>query len=466
MSSEAAAQRMDEARAVADTVLYEGYLLYPYRASAEKNQARWQFGVLVPPSYAAAGHGEHAHARTECLLDPGSDPVCHIRVRFLQLQRRSLVDEAGTPVDALGDGSVGDLVPWDEAVEREVDVVLHANELVGRPRTVPITFEAGSETEQVDGGAIVRQRWPSAAELRCEAESLPGPYGALRLRTVLANTSDWDGSGASRSQALRYSLIAAHSVAALTDGRFISLLDSPEWAKGYVAGCLNEHTWPVLLGAPGDTDTILSSPIILYDHPEIAPESPGDFFDSLEMDELLALRTMALTDGEKREARATDERSREIIDRVDGLPPELVERLHGAVRSLRPTLHSPRSDADEPAGPLPAEEITARPDVPWWDPDADDSVSPETDSVVVAGRHVAKGSSVILRPGQRRADAQDMFLAGMRATVQAVVLDVDDRYHLAVAVDEDPAAELQLAHGRFRYFSPDEVEPVAGEATG
>jgi hypothetical protein len=450
-----ARSRMEEARAVADTVLYEGYLLYPYRASAEKNQARWQFGVLVPPSYAAAGHGEHDYARTECLVDPALDPVVHIRVRFLQLQRRSLLDEAGAPVDTLGD-----LMPWDEAVEREVDAVLHLNELLDAPQTVPIAFDAGSDTEAVAGGAIVRQRWAARGELRCEVEALPGPYGVLRLRTVLANTSDWDGSQESRPHALRHSLIAAHSVAALTEAKFVSLLEPPQWAKGYVETCVNEHTWPVLLGAPGEADTVLSSPIILYDHPEIAPESPGNFFDSLEMDELLALRTMTLTEEEKREARATDDRSREIIDRVDGLPPELVDRLHGAVRSLRPTVHSPQSGPGEFDGPLPVEEITARPDVPWWEPEADASVSPETDSVVVAGHHIAKGSPVLLRPGQRRADAQDMFLAGKQATVQAVLLDVDGETHLAVALDDDPATDLQIAHGRFRYFSPDEVEPV------
>lgn len=97
--------------------------------------------------------------------------------------------------------------------------------------------------------------------------------------------------------------------------------------------------------------------------------------------------------------------------------------------------------------------------VPWWDPGADRTVSPETDGVVVAGVTVAKGSRVCLRPGQRRADAQDMFLAGREATVEAVFLDVDGNRHLAVTLDEDPAADLQRWHGRYLYFSPDEVEP-------
>jgi hypothetical protein len=77
---------------------------------------------------------------------------------------------------------------------------------------------------------------------------------------------------------------------------------------------------------------------------------------------------------------------------------------------------------------------------------------------------VAKGSAVLLRPGPgpsgQSTDAQDAFLAGMRATVQAVLHDVDGAVHVAVSVDGDPAAELQLAHGRFRYFRPDELEAV------
>jgi hypothetical protein len=100
--------------------------------------------------------------------------------------------------------------------------------------------------------------------------------------------------------------------------------------------------------------------------------------------------------------------------------------------------------------------------VPWWDPGADASVAPDTDAIVVAGPRIARGSRVILRPGARRADAQDMFLAGRAAVVEAILLDVDDTTYLAVTLADDPAADLQAAHGRFLYFSPDEVEPVPG----
>jgi hypothetical protein len=212
---------------------------------------------------------------------------------------------------------------------------------------------------------------------------------------------------------------------------------------------------------------MLSSPVILYDHAEVAAESPADLFDATEIDEILTLRTMALTDEEKREARSSDPRAADLIDRMDHLPPEMLDRLHGAIRYLRPVGGLDPDPAAPPApapAPLPsgvpAGEITGRPDVPWWDPGADRSVSPETDHIVVAGVRVASGSRVIMRPGIRRADAQDLFLAGRAATVQSVLHDVDGDVHLAVSPDQDPAAELQRSHGRFLYFAPDEVEPI------
>lgn len=457
---------LDAANPIADAVLYEGYLLYPYRSSAAKNQSRsrWQWGVLAPASYVATDTGEHVSARTECLLEEGVDPELHLRVRFLQLQGRAVEsgdEESGfTRVESLTmDGR--ELTSWEEAVDRETDLVVSLSELAALgsgERVVPISAPSGRQVEVLTDasgpkGRIVRETWPLDAELRLSCEPLPGPYGVVRLRAVLENMSTWDGSGAERDEALRHSLIAAHIVIAAEDGKFVSLLEPPEWATGYVKGCVNERMWPVLIGEDGQRDLVLSSPIILYDYPMIAPESPGDFFDATEMDEMLALRTLTLTEEEKREARATDDKAAEIIDRADHLPPELVERLHGAVRYLRPA--KPQSE------PVSIEELTT-PSAPWWDPGEDASVSPETDAVQICGQPVAKGSKVVLQPGLRRADAQDMFLAGRVATVQAVLLDVDGEHHLAVALDEDPAADLQIAHGRYRYFAPEEVIPVTG----
>ena len=456
------------ARKVADAVLYEGYLLYPYRASAAKNQARWQFGVLMPRRWSEGGPDEPWATRTECLLEPEEATTVRVLVRFLHVQAKTVeaVDvEAGTfhEVDTLPvDGS--ELVPWDEAAEQEVTVEAPLARLLAGELVTPFERPGGRRVEPVHtaagrlAGRTVRCRWPVLGEVKLSAERLDGPYGLVRLRLGLENASAWHDPGADRAVALRRSLVAAHSLIGIDQGVFLSLFDPPEWAKPAAEACQNLHTWPVLIGDEGRRDAMLSSPIILYDHPTIAPESPGDLFDATEIDEILTLRTMALTEDEKREARATDERAAAIIDRVDSMPPELLERLHGAVRYLRGAEGSGEPQGGAPVNREGAEQEEEPELVPWWDPGADRTVSPETDGVVVAGVTVANGSRVRLRPGQR-ADAQDMFLAGRLATVEAVFVDVDGNRHLAVTLDEDPAADLQRWHGRFLYFSPDEVEP-------
>ena len=235
----------------------------------------------------------------------------------------------------------------------------------------------------------------------------------------------------------------------LSGGQFISMTDPPEWAKPAVAECENTGSWPVLAGPDGGRQVVLASPIILYDHPQLAPESPGELYDGTEIDEILTLRTLALSDEEKREARATDPRAAALIDRVESMDAPTMERLHGAIRSPRPSAPGP-ADYD--------------PAVPWWDPEADASVSPDTDSVMIGGQAVARGSLVRLRPGTRRADAQDMFLAGRIAEVQAVLLDVEDNPYLAVSLADSPDEDIRIAHGRFLYFATDEVEPCEAGA--
>jgi hypothetical protein len=231
------------------------------------------------------------------------------------------------------------------------------------------------------------------------------------------------------------------------DGELVSLLDPPDRAKEAVADCHNEGTFPVLIGDAGEARVMLSSPIILYDHPAVAPESPGDFCDATEIDEILALRVLTLTDEEKAEARGTDRRAAAIVDRCDDMPPELWERLHGAVRSLQPAT-APAHGYDDAAADEP---------LPWWDPGIDGGVDPWTDTTWVGGVEVGKGTPVRLRPS-RRADAHDLFLAGRTAVVAGVFKDVDGEEHLAVTLDDDPAAELFEWQGRFLFFHPDEVE--------
>jgi hydrogenase maturation protease len=81
---------------------------------------------------------------------------------------------------------------------------------------------------------------------------------------------------------------------------------------------------------------MLSSPIILYDYPEVAAESPGDLFDATEIDEILTLRILTLTEEEKREMRESGDHARRILARTETLPEEQLMKLHGALRGLRP----------------------------------------------------------------------------------------------------------------------------------
>ncbi len=457
----------DEALAVADAVLYEGYLLYPYRRSSGKNrgQIRWQFGVLTSRGWAeahgpvadgVAGSAESWWQQTECLFEAADSAVVHIRTRYLQVQAKSVEERAGdgtfAPVDRLDLGD-RDEVCFDEAVPHEADVVIPVAGLLVGERQVRFGVPGGEDVEPAydahgrEAGRVVRRRWPVSAMLRLNVDRADTPFPLFRIRARIENLDEATAPRATRPEALRRSLVSTHSFLALDTGGFVSLLDPPAWAAPKARECANVRTFPVLAGPADSRGLVLSSPIILYDHPEVAPESPGDLHDATEIDEILSLRTLTLTEDEKREARATDPRAAAILDRVDAMPPEVMERLHGAVRSLRPA--RTRSDDD-----------TTRPATPWWDPEADSSVSPETDTVVVDGVAVARGTRVRLRPRRRGSDAHDMFLAGRTATVEAVFLDVDDAQHVAVTIEDDPDAELHQWYGRYHYFAPEEIEPL------
>ncbi|MHA5047645.1 hypothetical protein [Streptomyces sp. SD15] len=460
--------RFAVARQVADAVLFEGYVLYPYRASAAKNRLRWQFGVLVPPAWGADCE-EHDFQHTECLMEPKAGATLAVELRFLRARRRTVQqarpDGGFDPVPEL---RLGDrvLVPWDEGTEERVEAVVAVDDLLGDGVTVPFDRPAGEGTEPVldeagrTVGRLVRRCEEISGVLRLSARELDGPYRVLRLTAVVENTNTWTppaGRAADRDAALPRSLVAAHMLLGLGAGSFLSMTDPPEWARGAIATCRNLHTWPVLAGEPGRTDVVLSSPIILEDHPAIAPESLGALYDATEIDEILALRTAALTDEEKREARGTDERAAAVIDLADSMPPEVLERLHGAVRGLREVTGAAPTAA---AAGFPDEYGVARPDTPWWDPASDAGFDPGRDRVVVDGHSLGAGSRVLLRPGLRQTDAQDLFIAGRNAKVEAVLHDVDGGVHLAVTVEDDPGADIRREQGRFLYFQPDEITPL------
>jgi hypothetical protein len=421
----------EDVRPIADTVLYEGYVLYPYRADNTKNLVRWQFGVLAPPALVQVDPSERARLRAELLID-GRPGFMSLRLRFLQVQRRTVFRDSAFGEEEVSRLDAGETayLPFDEAVSHEVDLEVDVASASLQPVLETREIVGGVDHQGVPGGRLRRERLPLTAAVTTTAQALPGPYGVTRLRVDVANVTRWSPeTSPRRDEALRHSLVAAHLVAVLHGGRFLSLTEPPEWATGYVAGCENDGVWPVLADADGQADAVLCSPIILPDRPQVAPESTTQFFDGTEMDEMLNLRAMTLTDAEKRAVRGTDPRAAELLDRADHLPPELMDRLHGAIRYLS---------------------SSARVEPPDQPPS----------SVDVRGVPVSEGSRVLLRPGSRRTDAQDLFVAGRTATVAKVVHDVDGRDHLAVLLDDDPGQDLAAVQGRFLYFAPDEVEPI------
>jgi hypothetical protein len=452
---------LDAARRVADAVLYEGYLLYPYRASAAKNRSRWQFGVLGPPAAASPAFAEPASLSLQCLLRPGvRRGAVTIRLRFLQVQAREVQDRDHRPVPSLTVAG-SQVLSWDEAVEQEITVPavpLPAPEpslgsVADATAEFPVTVAGGTDEEPLgEAGRIVRRRWPIRARVQV-AVSRDGDL--IRLTVGVANEHPDRVTG--KDDAIRRSLIGTHLLLEARDAEFVSLQDPPPAAAAAAARCHQDRCWPVLAGSPG---LLLGAPIILYDNPQVAEESPGELYDACEIDEILTLRVLTMTDEEKAEARATDERARAIVDRCDTLSPDDMARLHGARRDPPPNPPAP----NEPALIEPALHEPARDEpTPWWDPAVDGSADPETDAVLIRGVRVTKGSLVRVHPS-RRADAQDLFFAGKTARVTAVLSDVDGGTHVALVLVDDPAADLHDWYGRYLYFAPEELEPLEGSS--
>jgi hypothetical protein len=228
-----------------------------------------------------------------------------------------------------------------------------------------------------------------------------------RVTVTIANRTPI-AKDAPRDEAERHAFGAAHAVLDVDDGAWLSVIDPPEGVGDVPLAQDGLH--PVLLGKKGDTRTMLAAPIILYDYPEVAPESTGDLFDALEIEEILSLRIFTLTDAEKAELRA-DPRRRGLLERIESLAPEDYARLHGAFRDRGLLRH---------------------------------------------------GTRVRLHP-RTRADAFDVLLRGMEATVQTIEHTVDGRELVCVTIDRDPGkdlGELGLPGHRF-FFARDEMEVLA-----
>ena len=418
----------DREKEIADAILYEGYILYPYRASAVKNRQRWTFGGVFPQHV----EGEISTMRTEILLRADAAARVEILIRFLQTQERQVrkltmhasegaLYEPVMELDVEGQR----YVTWDEAVEREItasDILL--SEVLSRPRRITFDAPAQESVEAIHArsgavvGAVTRIR--KALEGLLEISTTELDDGVLRLGVAVTNTTKLSESGRlSRADAQTYAFMSTHMLLHTPSGEFISILDPPADLQAAAETCRNQGTWPVLVGNEGKRDKILSSPIILYDYPKVAPESKGPFFDGAEIDEMLALRVLALTDDEKREMMAADPRTKAMLERCEAMNGPDFASLHGAVR------------------PAESSRAEARP--------FDLSI----------GHHVR------LNP-KPRGDVFDLALKGKMATILAIERDFDDRVHVAVTLMDDPGGDLGAAGfpGHRFYFSREEIEPV------
>lgn len=425
------------AEQIADAVLYEGYVLYPYRASSPKNRARWQIGLVTPRAFAETVGSDPWFTHTECLAEINPGAALHVRVRGLHIQQRAIEAPLAGPTPWHGaDGLVVDgrpLVPWDEAVATEftIERLILSGAAPESCWTWRLESTDTSEIVHDSAGApaarIVRRRQPVLAIVRVATEPC-GPLLKIRIRVenvtpCAAVTLD------QRDQAVRQSLAGTHAILTIEDGAFVSLLDPPAAMSALAATCVNTNTFPVLTGHAGSRGVMLSSPIILYDYPALAPESPGEFCDGTEIDELLTLRVRTLTDEEKREARATDVRAAQIVDRCDAASPETMAQLHGAVRAFESFLN-PR-----------------------------DAPPPEGASVDIGGTRIGRGSPVRLQPA-RVTDSLDICLSGRTGVVSAVYRTLEDEPYVAVTLDDDPFGAEGTKYRRALFFHPDEIVPL------
>jgi hypothetical protein len=310
---------------IANAVLYEGYLLYPYRASAVKNRQRFNFGVLYPRVYCDLQSGSDAwEMRTECLMLGGVSTSIEAKARFLQMV------EVGM---SWGGDRPGGL-SHQEGQEREVPApVCSLGSILNHSYRWEFVFPG---VEDAEG----RRSQTLRGEL--ELRALQVDESLFRVTLSVRNLADPECAGdLSRDQILLLSLVSVHSILQVSGGEFVSLLDPPEQLKSAAAGCKNVGAWPVLAGEEGQRKLVLSAPIILYDYPQIAPESAGDLFDGCEIDEILALRILTMTDAEKLEVRNGDDRARLILERTEMLPPEHFQKLHGALRGMRTSQEGP-----------------------------------------------------------------------------------------------------------------------------
>lgn len=297
-------------------------MLYPYRPSALKNRQRWSFGILYPPDYEEVPRGtERSSMHSECLLQPKRGCRISVNLRFLHLVRR--------PTAAPNAEFESTTESFEQVTPRSLE--FHPDIDMGQPQRFEFDFPESCS----DGGPDISTRCGLRGSLTFTTESIA--RDVLKLSIGVRNETH-SSSILDRDSAMPRSLLSAHLILAAECGEFASLLDPPEEYRGDVRACRNIGNFPVLVGTDGERDVMLCSPIILYDYPQIAPESAGDFYDSTEMDEMLTLRVMTLSEPEKAEMRCTGDHMRALLERTEQTAREQLMKTHGTIRSLRPVI--------------------------------------------------------------------------------------------------------------------------------
>jgi hydrogenase maturation protease len=434
-------------------VLYEGYILYPYRATSKKNQVgRFTFGRVYPENYSRAEEGrERCLMQTEFLVrDESKDAVANVSVRFLQPLARQIgklpkpikwSEESQPEFTIVPSLQVGDELhqTWQEAIEREIQLpdlnlrtpgrVEKRCHFAGTRKVEPILSPDGLAV-----GIIVRQT--CALEGMVEVEGTTVHPDAVRLRVrILNQTPVANDLLNNQDEIIQRTFASTHTILRVAGGECISLLDPPGQYLQAAKECSQIGSWPVLVGDKnkGERDLMLSSPIILYDYPRIAPESPGDLFDGSEIDEILTLRIQTLTDAEKLEMRQVDQHARRLLERTENLSERELLKLHGVMRPL----HTNSLDEEFFNPKKPLQEIT------------------------IAGVALKAGDRVRIKP-KRRADVMDIALDGRIAVIESVLQDVDDQVQLALVLEDDPGRDLGLTRqpGHRFFYGADEIVPV------
>jgi hypothetical protein len=304
------------------------------------------FGAVYPQAWQQHHPDVHAATQTQCIIQGTDDAEVEITVRFLHLRGKRLVKinpekfgrDQFQPTDTIKAGDKTYYSGW-EAEERKINVGRHKiKDLIDGSIENSIHFEEEQmsdilfKNEKVAGNMIIRQSAING-NVRVSAKPVGIHEEGYQITIKIANTTPVDNpKQCSRDEIYFRSFLSANTILQAEKGKFISKTDPPQAWQEVNEACKNVNTWPVLIDK--DDKTMLSSPIVLYDYPEIAPESRGDMFDSTEIEEMLMLQVAALTDEEKKEVEQTDGKMKAMLERVRNTTPEELLKLHGGFKDI------------------------------------------------------------------------------------------------------------------------------------